>query len=257
VAAERETPVDEETGLLFPYSIFTASDDRGIKKTWNDWHHGFSPRNDVILAETDGGVFLRDSRLQLVPRWLHERYHQIYTGPPIPTTGRDQLLIGILAVAGYLPDFAIDVTKSAKNNHLVRIDKSLRRQMSAPDFLKHGISKDINMQRYARIGRFMMAEVLNQNISSVDERGIEEFLETKNQETRIRIGREIIKLLIERATEPIEPIYDRAYKSNRLATTHIRRASGIIKVVTSRHHPDYIDDLHQKILEPEMLLTYS
>ncbi len=257
MTAERQTPVDENTGLPLP--IYPASDDLGVrsKKLGCNWHHLFNPRNDEILASTDGGAFLRDSRLQLTPKWLHERYHQIYTGPPIPEVGRDQLLLGVLAVAGYLPELAIDVTRSEDRDSKVVLDEALYRQMTGPRSQRHDIGKQINAQRFARIGRFMMAEVLNQNIEEIDQSILDQFLETKDQELRLRLGRTIIDALIEQVTEPIEPIYAKAYRQNKLATTHIRRPSGIIKVVTASRHHDYIEDLRQKIITPDLFLTYS
>ena len=89
----------------------------------------------------------------------------------------------------------------------------------------------------------MMRVVLNQDVNIIDQLVIEQFLDTKNDDTRLEMGRLIIDNLIEQSTEPIEPIYKFVYRKNMVRKRNIRQASGVIREVTCPQHPRYLDDL--------------
>lgn len=101
--------------------------------------------------------------------------------------------------------------------------------------------------RARRIGKFMMEIVLGQDINSIEELDLEEFVETKEAKTKLILCRSIINVLIEESTEPIEPIYRKAYRKGMLATTHLRRPRGVILKITAPYHQEYIETLENKV----------
>lgn len=138
MSARRETPADEISGLPLP--IWPNSEISSGQTGW-DQHHHFHPKNDELLKNDSGnsnpgGSFLRHSRLQFVPRNLHNVYHKIYKGPELNVDEQERYLKGILSLAGYLPKQAIDVTKSAKKDFIKNIDDYTYKQMIGPNYLR-------------------------------------------------------------------------------------------------------------------------
>lgn len=112
MAAEMITPVDEFSGLPLPL-LPTAEVLPVNQGEIANWHHHFHPKSDPVLSGTIGGRALRAARIQLVPAVQHNysdaAYHCFYAGPPIPTDRAEQFGMSVLACAGYMSDYAIDL----------------------------------------------------------------------------------------------------------------------------------------------------
>lgn len=113
MAAELETPTDEFSGLplpLMPTDELLPNDNGSVA----NWHHQFHPSTSPVLTDSIGGRALRCSRIQLVPVEHHNftetAYHRFYAGPPIPEDPAEQFGIAVLSCAGYMPEYAIDVS---------------------------------------------------------------------------------------------------------------------------------------------------
>ncbi|MEI6237445.1 MAG: hypothetical protein WCP03_02485 [Candidatus Saccharibacteria bacterium] len=244
---KRFTPVDELTGLPLPI-LPTNELPNGVElPVYLNPHHHFHPKKAKLIRNPEEGGFLRNSRIQILPRWIHNQYHDIYRGPKIDKDEQKRLLLGIFAVVGYLPKYAIDAPESAKRDEdvIVEIEDDLYRQMIDKTLLKSEATK--SKERRDRVCAYMMRVVLDQDVNIIDQLVIEQFLDTKNDNTRLEIGRLIINNLIEQSTEPIEPIYKQVYRKNMVRKRNIRQASGVIREVTCPQHQRYISDLETKV----------
>lgn len=234
---KRVAPVDFLTELplpLYPFSDPPIDEDRLDV----NWHHHFHPR--AKLLEMDKGkdtghcsMFLRHSRVQLLPRWIHDEYHAIYSGPPINRDLREHFLLGVFSVAGYMPRAAIDVTESKDSNVTVRLNDEEYKKLTSPEALKGEI---VNRRaRLMRAGKFMMDVIMSQvdeGVQVMEYGTIEEFLTTPKKDRRIQLGSEILETLIKISTEPIEDKYRSAYKQHRLINEELDNPRMVVKTVT-------------------------
>ncbi len=203
MAAELVTPTDELTGLPLPLvPLDELSHDL-------DWHHHQHPRRSPILKRDLGGSAVRQSRLQLYDYELHHLgYHHTYFGPPLPETEEEQFATTIMSVAGYMPDFALDF--QSNEPRIVRLRPEQRQQLQTSGEIRIG-SADV-------IKNFIRGYVLSQPIDSVNISGltIEEFVTTKDHERRRVLGHNLLGLITDKATEPINETYYQARKNEML-----------------------------------------
>jgi hypothetical protein len=249
VAIKRYTPVDVLTGLPLPIWPLNELPPKTELPTYPNPHHHFHPRKSKLIRKPDEANFLRNSRKQIVPRWIHNKYHEIYSGPRIDKDEHKRLMLGIFAVAGYLPKYAIDAPATVDlGEDVIRpIDDELYKQMTDKSHLYSEATR--SKERRDRVCDFMMRVVLKQDFNEVDQLVIEQFLDTKEEDTRLEMGRLILDKLINQSTEPIEPIYRYLYRKNMIAKRNFRQASGIIRQVTCPQYHKYIPDLTQVVEE--------
>ena len=114
------TPIDTElTNLPLPV-LMTGTD---FSLNGDNFHHHFHPSRSSELGydPTTGRLYPRDdlrrmagmavrtSRVQDIPIWLHSRYNNIFSGPPLPETLEEQFTTVVLVCAGIVPRQAIDL----------------------------------------------------------------------------------------------------------------------------------------------------
>jgi hypothetical protein len=204
VAAELVTPVDELTGLPLPLAP-SESPLPFNQPEQADWHHHFHPRRNPLLAGV-GGIAVRNCRLQLANwREHHINYHGSFIGPPIPTTPEKQFETVVLAYAGAVPEHAIDVTR--RKPRIVPIMPEQRDRLWHSGELRAAGSDSI-------IRGFLASYTIEQNLSHLSESIIDEFLNTEVDERRRYLGHLLLAKAIEKATEPIDMKYRRAWKSS-------------------------------------------
>jgi hypothetical protein len=252
VAAKRVAQVDFLTELPlppYPFSDPPITEDRlGL-----NWHHHFHPRAKLLEMDRSkdvehGGVFLRHSRVQLLPCWIHDEYHAIYSGPPIEQDLKKRFLLGVFAVAGYMPRTAIDVTQSRDSNATVRLSDEEYRKITAPQVLKGEIVG--RRTRLMRAGKFMMDVMMSQvdeGVQAIDYLTIEEFLTTKDKNTRIQLGSKILETLIEISTEPIESKYRSAYKQHRLINEELDSPKLVVVAATEPFVDNHLGRLKKQV----------
>jgi hypothetical protein len=136
MAAELITPTDELSGLPLP--LLPVAEKLPLKGGEANWHHHFHPASSPVLTESNGGRALRSSRIQLVPRTHHNygnktAYHAFYAGPPIPSERDEQVGMAVLSCAGYIPEYAIDVSTGDPHiDHLTRRQTKMLTMKSDP-----------------------------------------------------------------------------------------------------------------------------
>lgn len=239
MAAEAITPVDE-IGMPLPLAL---PERRGLclDHLKTDEHHPFHPKKSPVLTRSLGGRAVRASRLQTT-EWHqhHSDYHGHYCGPPLPDTRRQQFAIVVLATAGYVPNRAIAF--DGGEPEIVPLTKKQRQLM-----WDRG---DFKVASPDTVHNFLIDYTVHQDLVEVDERLIDEFLNTPNKHKRHSLGGTLLNLAIEQATEPIDPLYRQAWKKNQI---HRNSSSSIRRLIKcrlqSRHKRSVlIDRLEQALV---------
>src|SRR5437868_1010472 len=99
--AELQSYLDTATGLPLPIAPVEFARLPGPGGHSN-WHHHYHPAKSPIL-QTPAGVAVRNCRIQFVPRDVHQRYHDLFAGPPLPGSNEEAFRTTVLAVAGVVP----------------------------------------------------------------------------------------------------------------------------------------------------------
>lgn len=164
-----ETPVDELTNipLLFVPHWQVNALMKSATKTgrFSDWNHAFFPRQSPELKGL-AGLAVRYARVQRVSRLEHEKYHQIYDGPPLPQTDEEKFRAAVLCAAGYIPPIGLNMGLRKPQEEPLGFRQIQRLRMSG----------EVRVDRPARVKRFITRYVLDQEIEGVDGAFVSEFL---------------------------------------------------------------------------------
>ena len=232
------TPVDE-IGMPLPLAPI-AGENRTADQPNPDWHHHFHPRRSPILTRDLGGNAVRNARLQRSDyRQHHIDYHGHYWGPPLPETRQQQFGIVVLASAGYVPDRAISFKDGQPEE--IPLSKNQRQTLWT--------SGDLRIAAPDTIRKFLIEYTTSQDLREVNEKLVDEFLNTPNEQRRYHLGGTLLQLAIEMATDPIDPFYRTAWKKGLIPRDSSSRTQRLIKnkLRYKQHRSNLIDKLEQSL----------
>lgn len=193
MAADIQTPICEATSLPLP--ILPTEPDQRARFLYNDFHHHFHPRNSPELTGLAGQA-VRFSRGQDIARFLHNRYHDLFTGPALPISAEEKFRLTVLACAGVVPREAIDLSKSGTYERILLTDDQFE-TLAAPRsiHIDRAYKPDSGYYKRKVIGRFFAAYALQQNVrQAVSDKVIEQFMdETTIPVRRNELGNLILK----------------------------------------------------------------
>ena len=206
-------PVDELTGL--PLLIYTTRYD--YYRNFRNFHHHFHPKNDKQLQGAFEGKPVRYARGQQVPKYLHDRYHNMFSGPTLPQTRKEKFTATVLALSGVLPREAIDVYAKGKYS-LVGLNREEHRFLSSPRRLHLEVDPREPDRARERIGRFFGDYILEQALEEIitGER-IDKFLHTKSQKEKRAVGREMLDTAVDSSVAELIPLHQQAEKEGMIA----------------------------------------
>ncbi len=192
-------PVDKLTKMPLPVLPPNRATIRTVEA---NWHHHYHPSSSKLLTSA-AGLAVRHARLQLLPvKSHHNRYHSIFEGPEhLPTSNDERFGQIILACAGYIPNYAIDVYQDDPTEPVI-LSSRIRKRLQT--------SGEIALRGHTNIGSFMKDHLVRQDFSQVEDSIIEEFLTTRNFDRRKELGHWLLEVASEIAVEPIQPIYSQA-----------------------------------------------
>lgn len=264
------TPVDNLTGMpltIYPFGeinehgwpLFSRLEDfedcelidepDDIEVSTDDdenWHHAFHPK-DQLRSNKKGALFLRHSRIQHVPVGLHKNYHHLYEGPPISENIQKRFLMGVFAVAGYMPKVALDVSKPDVPGEIIQLTFNEYKRMIQPDMLRGQFAEKKSKLRQA--SQFMMGVILKQDIRTINELALEEFLLSPDRDRRLELASFIIDQLVDKSTEPIRDKYQKARKKKRVINRSLSTPRDVVLNVTRPFIPENITKLERKLSE--------
>jgi len=255
---KRITPVDNLTGMplpIYPFSneheygaeLYNGSEDLSdLTEISKNCHHAFHPEDD-LKTNKNGSLFLRHSRVQRVPVWLHDGYHSIYQGPEITDDIEKRFLMGVFAVAGYMPKVAIDIPNSLEEDKIIPLTFSKYKEMIQPDMLKGQFDEKKVRLRHA--SKFMMKIILSQDVQAVNVSDCKEFLTTNDRQKRLKIAHLIVEQLADQSTEQISEKYQKARKKKRVKYRGLVTPRDVVLTVTNPFIPENLKKLEDKVLK--------
>lgn len=236
-----ETPVDRLSGLPLPIFVTRQMfEDAGEEI---DEHHAFHRKKrselgylgenvdwEALTPEQMSlhleGKAVRNSRLQLVPRRTHERYHHLFREPEqLPQIRSVKFKTAVLAVAGIVPREALDLPTSEEyrivimNNKQYRFLTGFRRMHFAGAYAKR--PTEAFMKR-DRMGRFFAQYAIEQSVGHlVDYPLIDEFLNTIDDKRRRVIGRNMLAEAVDESIASLIPISQEAFREGMFRRSNI------------------------------------
>jgi hypothetical protein len=239
MAAEAITPIDE-IGMPLPLAP-TNLEIHDASQPKPDWHHHFHPKKSPLLTEDDGGKAVRGARLQKADWGLHHnKYHSYYEGPPLPNTQSQKFGIAVLASAGYVPAEAIDL--SSEEPRIVTLSSSQRYRLWRSGELRIGAPDTVR--------KFLQEYTLGQNLAEVNEKLVDEFLNTPSEQRRYKLGGVLLDFAIEKAVEPLDPFYRTAWKKGYIDRKSAHRPQRLVKTKLryKTRQPTLVDKLYDTLL---------
>jgi hypothetical protein len=200
------SPIDEQTGLPLP--ILPVEPPTYRRSDLHlDYHHHWFIRRDPRL-NSPGGLSVRYSYGQKLPRWLHSRYHNLSSGPPLPEEwdSNEQFRLAVLGCAGLIGPYAVDVTGDDWREPL---------RMTSDQYAYVTDPKRLHIEAYAtphagvtrnHLGKFFAAHAVEQELTHLPKRAIKSFLHTKDPVRRRELGNLLLSESIELAVAPLKPI---------------------------------------------------
>lgn len=217
MAAELQTPVDRFSNIPLPLapSLEALPEHRPDKA---DMHHGFHPKLDPRLLTT-AGLALRNSVLQLTERTFHNEgplsYHRFYQGPQIPTDETEVFKRVVLATAGYVSEEVLDMNNGDPVRRPMTSDELEYFQTPSSDNI---FDYKYLRYRYGPIRDFLRDYIVNQPLGEehVSLSKLDEFLHTKDRQTKLNLGHFMISKASEVATEGVRSQYYDLKRSQRM-----------------------------------------
>lgn len=246
-----QTPTCEVTGLPLP--IRPSEPPKGARFGFHDYHHHFHPEKK-LTNDNLSSLALRYSRGQDVPRSLHDRYHDIFDGPPIPKSESDRFTLTILACAGVIPRVAIDLSEPRTHQVLELSDKE--HQILADNQVTHieTATRPDNRQKIRNtIGRFIACYALDQDISSIiSDRVVDEFVHHSTDILRKKeLGNFILREAVGHALDPVVSVHNIAKQEGLTPShTHRQKSKTIASTFFTRNRlPDYHAELTNRLVK--------
>lgn len=244
MAAETPTPTCEVTKLPLP--VFHAEPPQGALFVPTNFHHHFHPHYSPELENISGRA-VRYSRGQTLPIWLHQNYHDIFTGPELPKKLEDKFRLTVLSCAGVVPRQAIDV--SSDSGYDVIDLNNVQYELLASRSSIH-IEEPTSQWRqlYVRktIGKFFAAYAMKQDVEDiVSRRVIKEFLSPRTSEARKReLGSYIIRGTLEESVRPLVPFHHELQDEGYVQGSKTGKLKSVLrKFFTKNYFPDYHEEI--------------
>jgi hypothetical protein len=211
-----QTPVDEETGL--PYCFVPPNDLPPVKgpgeaniERLADWNHQF-PRADIKYGNNPvisgiASMALLNLRGQWVDyRQHHDVYNPLFDNPRQPQTTNQLSTTLIMGLAGSVPEGALDLSREAPQ--IVSLSPKQRQNL--------WMSGQVRVLSTGEVSRYLFDHVFDQELDYINDDELVEFLCTFDWERRIFLGHRIAAKIVERAVEPVAPIYKAAHRQGDL-----------------------------------------
>lgn len=232
------TPIDEFSGMPLPISPeYLEERPNSFFYMGNDHHIWHRDGDEDSRNWALGDRALRASRVQVVPYGVHMRYHDVCSGPQFPLDDDERAWATIGAVVGYVPDRAM-VFRKLDRVDLVRLSRDTRERMWAMG--------QIRVDSIYSVREFLCGYLLNREGLDIQESMIDEFLHTRDEAWRLRLGNGLLRRIARYAMEPLDRLYSIAYKAEVIYPP--KRAQTAAKFVTrALLHPEYCTRAHERL----------
>lgn len=253
-------PTDEQTGLPLP--IFYRPNTKAPPEVRPrdlrfDYDHAWFEHSNPGLRETGnadlqrGGLVLRYSYGQVLPRWLHVIKNRRYAEPStIPEVGdwHAQFRMAVMGCARLVGPYALVLTSDNWTNKWL-MTPAQHAWLTDPQRM-HIEMNTPKRERSVRtaMGKFFAAYALEQDLWHVTPRVIKDFLRTKNPAHRRELGNYLLRETLVVALDPIAAIKDQI--ADEYDMPLVRRANLVKRVIgyfPENRFPEYHDTIAQRL----------
>jgi len=257
------TPSDELTGLPLPV-LMSGSDFMlpGKMPRRTNYHHHFHPEKSIELGYDESGVklhksdpvrvegfALRYSRGQQLPVWLHDRYHDIFSGPELPKSSLDKFTRVVLACAGVVPTMALDLSVPGEFKEVrltSRQHEFIRRRIYFEGAASKTRSKRSSIGKY--IAEYSLQNALDSVLTEAEIRKrVKEFLKPRSEVQRVHAGRFILGQVVDASVVNLVGIHNEAKKEGMVKKGKKSLGEVALKFFTLDRFQDYFDPLEEKL----------
>jgi hypothetical protein len=211
--SERVVPIEQSTGI--PLVIAPRFDmPRRLQSAQGeaDWHHAVFPKKRPGL-QTKSGKAIRSSRVQFVNYDEHRSYHYYFDEYmtekwELPKTSIERFGMTVLMAAGYIPENAIRCRKHGPE--YVALTERRRELLWSRG--------QVRLESAVNVYDFLQEIIIHQPLE-ISEQKVDEFLFSKDEQARLRVGNELITAAAESATDVVRPHYVAAYVGKLLMPT--------------------------------------
>jgi len=220
-------PIDELTGL--PYCFAPNPDLPAVlPRGQNHLREGDLDHHFPKVETKHGGnpvlelPFARMALMNLRVQWStfedhHDKWNKLpVIGPMQPRTPQQLAATVLFGLSMYIPPVALTL----HNDHFVEtwLDALERSRM-----VESGQIQVANEQEGIN---YLQWYVMAQEVDHIKQVQLDEFLHTFNRERKIYLAHTLAAKIVERAVEPFEGAYTKAYKQGMLS---VRQASGVVR----------------------------
>lgn len=224
--------------------------DQADKETEVDLFNG-KPVDPLMFA----GKAVRYCRGQLVPRYLHQYYHDVFAGPELPDTSADKFRTVVAALCQIVPRQAIDVRPNILGQpyRIRQLGDEQHNFIASRKLIHH--EKAYSDRRYERlnkrriIGRFFAQYAAEQEITAADlsPHVIEEFLEAE-EEARLReLGNQIMVAVIKETLPEVNKLHKTAKEKGLVVGITTEPFHVVLKFFTRDKFQDYYLPLRESL----------
>jgi hypothetical protein len=260
------TPKDEVTSL--PLAVLMHSDDFYAVRRDNqlpvNFHHHFHPKISPELgydeknqkltsgsAERIEGIAVRQSRGQMMPRWLHTRYHNTFSGPELPGDSKAKFTAVVLACAGVVPRQAISLYEIGGYDVVDLSDKEhdfIRRRIhfEGAESAKARYNKKDNIGKF--LARYAIDNTLEGLLNESDIKAkVDQFLVPKSESARREAGRFILEHAVDASVASLIDLHQRATEEGMVKKSRRKLGEVVLKYFPEWRFFDYLDPLEDRL----------
>jgi hypothetical protein len=195
-------PTHEASGL--PLTILGIEPPLSNAETWYDYDHRYYPASCRQLKNWDG-LAVRFSSGQDLPRWLHNRKHKVFPeGPKLPVSREEKYNSVLLNILKYVPRQAIDLTRAYDYRVREMSDRQIEELVTSRAIHIDSDNRRRQDKFYRNtIGRFIAQQAVEQEMSHISPKLVDEFLNTPDSRRRVELGNLFLADSVESSVEPI------------------------------------------------------
>lgn len=238
------SPIEAKTGVALP--IWST----GEGET-NRHHPHFYKRHYLSGLRKLETRAVRFSRLQLVDKSAHDKYHLQFEGTAFPKNKQKSFEVTILNCAGYIAGHVVRLTDFGWG--VTETTPEMKHAFQLPGIMT--IERGYRARR--EIGQFLMNHAISQSFDSVKQSQIEQFIELGKpkfkedeaaQARRYRLGMRLTNIGLGLAVDGIDRSYKEARSLQALPEEAPVCAWKVAKNFVQGYEPDYYETLEENLL---------
>jgi hypothetical protein len=213
------SPVDYGTGVPLIIHPNAIGIDRHLYP--NDLHHPYYPKNDLLKDVSLSSLALRHSRVQVVSWDAHHNYYHGrngFRGPDLSIDDEAKFKLVVLSSAKFIPKYAVGFNKEHEP-YVTKLSATLRQKLWS--------GNQIKVDSPNTVRDFLKDYIFRQSLD-VSESTIDEFVNTKDQYRRWKLGHVLVAEAARQATDSLNPVYAKLRSSELIPRSQAKNAARFV-----------------------------